>query len=193
MLLSLPAILRCSDAKSVPPAVQPFGGQWGKGTGSSSLSRDDAATQASPRLRVFVHGRGNAQHGYDFDRSAPGTVLEDAVTALGHEVVVAPFLNLAAAGEMQVQAEPSWKETVDCLMACDACVTVDTGLCHVAGSLGIPMLLAVPTIPEWRWGNPSQRKTVWYPSAVVVRRTRTDRWEEVTAAMKPFLEGLCAF
>lgn len=177
LLLSLPAILRCADARRVPPAIKPFGLTWAKpSTG-----------------RVFVHSRGNAQHGYDFDRSAPPNVLEDAVRKAGGEVVVAPFSDIAAAGQtQQVMQEPTWRETVDLLLTCDACVTVDTGLAHVAGSLGIPMLLAVPTIPEWRWGNPERYETPWYPTAEVVRRSRTDRWHEVTDLIEPFIRGACA-
>jgi hypothetical protein len=181
LLLSLPALLREKRPADVPPPILPFGMRW------APVPRETQQPTQQPTqhgLRVFVHGRGNAQHGYDFDRSAPGRVLEDAVTHAGHEVVTAEFINMAATTEQhQVLAEPSWRDTVERLLTCDRCLTVDTGLAHVAGSLGIPTDLCVPTIPEWRWGNPDQRQTPWYPSARLWRRTRTEQWAEMLAQM----------
>lgn len=195
LMLSLPALLKAASASDVPPAIRPFGVEWGKGAaapgGDEAVEACGGLSPASPRSRkVFVHSRGNAQHGYDFDRSAPPDVLEQAVRDAGFDVAAAPFMNLAAAGEVQVMAEPSWRDTVDLLMQCDACVTVDTGLAHVAGSLGIPTFLCVPTLPEWRWGNPTgstAKRTPWYPSAVLGRRTRTDRWHEMAEQVHSFL------
>lgn len=176
LLLSLPGVLREKDPKDVPPPVRPYGRTW-------AVPDSTYLDLHSPR-RVFVHGRGNAQHGYDFDRSAPGTVLEDAVRAAGYTVVTAGFEDIAkAGGNVRVMAEPSWKDTVARLASCSRCLTVDTGLAHVAGSLGIPMDLIVPTIPEWRWGKPGAERTPWYPSARLWRKRRTEAWQETVDAI----------
>lgn len=172
LLLSLPAILRETDAKVVPPPVRPFGETWAPPEPRTHLDLHGP-------LRVFVHGRGNAQHGYDFDRSASGTLIEEAVAAAGYAVVTAGFTNVAKAGEqVQVMSEPTWRDTVDRLRSCHRCVTVDTGLAHIAASYGIPTDIVVPTIPEWRWGQPGAERTPWYPAARLWRRSRTDRWAE---------------
>ena len=173
LLLSVPAILRVHDPKVVPEAIRPFGLQW---SGLHHVPRGTGGT------RVFVHSRGNAAHGYDFDRSAPADLIEQMVRSAGHTVVTAGFGEHATAGQgVSVRTDPSWRETVDTLLTCDRCVTVDTGLAHVAGSLGIPMDLIVPTICEWRWGNPKHTRTPWYPTARLWHRTRTDQWKEVIA------------
>lgn len=187
LLLSLPAMLRESKPHVVPEPIAPFGLRW------QNVPRESKQDSKQAR-RVFVHSRGNAQHGYSFDRDAPPNVLEDAVAATGAEVVTANYRNVAAvAGGAQVLQDPTWRDTVDRLMTCDRVVSVDTGLCHVAGSLGIPMELIVPCICEWRWLDPWARSTPWYPSARLWHRTRTEKWGEVMDAMAHTwrTEGLC--
>lgn len=201
LMLSLPAMLRESRISVVPPPIRPFGLQWTRSQGERQGEVPDNAPTAGfkslmvapyvPRPRVFVHSRGNALHGYDFDRSAPAGVLEDAVRGTGGEVVGAKFSGGAiGAGEREIVVEPSWRSSVDALLGCDYCVTVDTGLAHVAGSLGVPTLLCVPTIPEWRWGRPGATTTPWYPSVTLVRRSRTDRWDEVAVVIASKLMAL---
>src|SRR5581483_11094846 len=37
------------------------------------------------------------------------------------------------------------------LVNLDLLVTVDTGPAHLAGALGVPVWIALPKIPNWRW------------------------------------------
>ena len=56
----------------------------------------------------------------------------------------------------------------------DLVVTVDTAVAHIAGSLGVPTLVIVPTVPDWRYAWPAGRTSPFYPSQSVVRRRRGD-------------------
>lgn len=162
-LLSLPYFLGIERPRDLPPPIRPFGLTW------------QPRARGGP-VRVFVHSRGNAAHSYDFDRSVPSDAALVPITTLPNvEVVRANFVNVAEPGGPELLREPTWRETVEQLLTCDRCLTVDTGLAHVAGSLGIPTDIMIPTMPEWRWGL-DKTETAWYPSARLWRRDHTDHW-----------------
>lgn len=56
----------------------------------------------------------------------------------------------------------------------DLVVTVDTGVAHIAGSLGVPTVVIPPTVPDWRYQWPRGDSTVFYPSITVMRRQKAD-------------------
>lgn len=59
-------------------------------------------------------------------------------------------------------------EACERMAAADAIVTTDTGLAHVAGSLGKPTLMVLRQYPDWRWGI-SGDTAAWYPSIKLFR------------------------
>lgn len=159
-MLSLPYFLGIERPRDVGPPITPFGLQW----------KPPIRELEHSKLRVFLHTKGNTAHSYDFDRSVPDSV---DVRALFPDVefVTAQFETIDG-----LTKEPTWRQTVAQLLTCDRCLTVDTGLAHVAGSLGIPTDIMIPTMPEWRW-QVDKTSTVWYPSAQLWRRERFDAWE----------------
>lgn len=191
-LLSLPYFVGLERSRDVPAPIRPFGVQWApRDTGLTH----ELAHGTRKTVRLFVHARGNAVHSYDFDRSVPSDATLQPIRDLPHvEIVTANFTALAdTANEISqvrdhgqtaeraaysLMQEPTWRETVDQLLTCDRCLTVDTGLAHVAGSLGIPTDLMVPTMPEWRWGL-DKTHTGWYPSVKLWRRDHTDHWPQM--------------
>ena len=64
----------------------------------------------------------------------------------------------------------------------DLVVTSDTAVAHLAGALGVPVWLALPFVPDWRWllGRDGSR---WYPTMRLFRQTRVGEWEEVFARL----------
>lgn len=172
-LLSLPYFCQVSRPRDVPPPVRPFGETWQPRVPPMA----SVLTGCREGLRVFVHTRGNAAHSYDFDRSVPSeATLQPIADVPAIDLVRASFEEAGVGKDGTVILnEPSWRETVDQLLTCDRCLTVDTGLAHVAGSLGIPTDLMVPSMPEWRWMLGTDR-TVWYPSVKLWRRTHTAAW-----------------
>lgn len=60
--------------------------------------------------------------------------------------------------------------------ALDLVITVDTAVAHLAGALGKPTWLLLPTVPDWRW-QLNRRHTPWYPSMTLFRQSRRGEWE----------------
>jgi hypothetical protein len=66
------------------------------------------------------------------------------------------------------------------LAGLDLLVTVDTALAHLGGALGLPALVLLPWVPDWRWGLEGEA-TAWYPSLRLLRQARRGDWSGVVA------------
>lgn len=66
------------------------------------------------------------------------------------------------------------------LARCQALVTVDTSVAHVAGGMGIPVALLVATAPDVRWGAEGDA-TPWYDSVRIFRQRKPGQWEQPIA------------
>ena len=60
-------------------------------------------------------------------------------------------------------------------------VTVDTMIAHLAGALGRPTAVLLPSDPDWRW--PAGRGSPWYGTARQYRQSQAGRWAEPVAAL----------
>jgi hypothetical protein len=60
----------------------------------------------------------------------------------------------------------------------DLVVTVDTAIAHLAGALGVPVWVAVPSAPDWRWLL-GREDSPWYPSMRLFRQKTLGDWDEV--------------
>jgi len=59
----------------------------------------------------------------------------------------------------------------------DLVVTVDTGLAHLCGAMGMPVFILLSKESDWRWAEDNQ--TVWYPSAKLFRKKTS--WSDLLA------------
>ena len=71
----------------------------------------------------------------------------------------------------------------------DLIVTVDTGLAHVAGTLGVPTWVLLPRPPFWYWG-PYGESTYWYESVRLIRQSVAGDWSGPFATVQADLESL---
>jgi len=71
--------------------------------------------------------------------------------------------------------------------ALDRVITVDNTLAHLAGALGRPVWIVLPTAADWRWGTGGDR-TVWYPAARLWRQAARGDWSPVVAALADALQ-----
>jgi hypothetical protein len=71
----------------------------------------------------------------------------------------------------------------------DLVITVDTSVAHLAGALGKPFWVMLPTPFEWRWLEQGSTNP-WYPSATLFRQQRIGAWEPVVAEVIAALQAL---
>ena len=64
----------------------------------------------------------------------------------------------------------------------DAVVTVDTSICHLAGSLEIPTFLLLSKASDWRWGT-AISKTPWYNKMKLFKQVTLGDWDEPLEAL----------
>jgi hypothetical protein len=77
---------------------------------------------------------------------------------------------------------PDFAEQASQILGLDLVITVDTAVANLAGALGARVWVAVPFIPDWRWGLTGDR-TPWYPTARVYRQPSRGDWRSVFRAM----------
>jgi len=59
-------------------------------------------------------------------------------------------------------------------------ITVDTAIAHLAGALGKPCWVMLPSAPDWRWLQ-ERTDTPWYPNTRLFRQTEYGNWKGVIA------------
>jgi hypothetical protein len=84
---------------------------------------------------------------------------------------------------------PDFAEQASQIMGLDLVITVDTAVANLAGALGARVWVAVPYIPDWRWGLVGDT-TPWYPSARVYRQSAPGDWRSVFRRMAEDLARL---
>lgn len=60
----------------------------------------------------------------------------------------------------------------------DLVVTADTSIAHLAGALGVPVWVALPFTPDWRWLLDRQ-DSPWYPTMRLFRQAAAGDWDGV--------------
>jgi len=72
----------------------------------------------------------------------------------------------------------SFSDTAYALRSMDLLITVDTAMAHLAGALGVPTLLLVSYIPDWRWMM-GRVDSPWYPTLRIYRQPEPGNWASV--------------
>ncbi len=154
-------------------------------------------------LRVGIVWQGNPQHAQDRWRSAPleqfaplaavpGVELISLQQGHGTEQLNAPGRPFAvrrmAEGDLD-GPDAAFLDTAALVKCLDLVATVDTALAHLAGSLDVPVWLALSALPDWRWGRQGQR-TAWYPSVRLFRQQDLGKWSPVFEQMAGELHRL---
>lgn len=69
-------------------------------------------------------------------------------------------------------------ETAAILAGLDQVITVDTAVAHLAGALGVPTIVLLPFVADWRWFI-ARSDSPWYGSVRLVRQGVDLDWEPV--------------
>lgn len=85
----------------------------------------------------------------------------------------------------------NFADAAGAIAAMDLVITIDTATANLAGALGAPFWVAVPFIPDWRWGLEGDR-TPWYPTAKIYRQPVPADWRIVFQAITEDLAEMIA-
>jgi Tfp pilus assembly protein PilF len=72
----------------------------------------------------------------------------------------------------------------------DLVVTCDTVIGHLAGALGVPVWVALPFVPDWRWLL-HRDDSPWYPTVRLFRQTEPGDWPGVFERMAAEVSKRC--
>ncbi len=71
----------------------------------------------------------------------------------------------------------------------DLVITSDTAMPHLAGAVGCQVWMALPRVPDWRWGMVGET-TPWYPTMRMFRQHRAGDWDGVFDAISSALQNV---
>ena len=157
---------------------------------------DTLAPRAPGRIRIGIVCSGNPGNTNDARRSIPlqqFAPLAQARPDLDF-FAVQPDLREADAAWLHTQAGWHWlgqgirnfNETAAALSCLDLLITVDTAAAHLAGAMGLPVWIALPFAPDWRWFL-NHHDSPWYPTAKLFRQQQAGQWEDVILTLKAAL------
>jgi tetratricopeptide (TPR) repeat protein len=86
------------------------------------------------------------------------------------------------------EASGAFMDTAAIMKNLDLVISSDTAVPHLAGALGVPVWVALPLVPDWRWLLQRQ-DTPWYPTMRLFRQTRRGGWDDVFERMAKELEN----
>jgi Tfp pilus assembly protein PilF len=64
------------------------------------------------------------------------------------------------------------------IAAMDMVVTIDNSTAHLAGALGVPALVLLPFVSDWRWLQ-AREDSPWYPTLRLFRQPKVGDWQSV--------------
>ncbi len=169
----------------------------GRGRYLFAAAGDEADWQESlgkvQGLRVGVAWNGNPGHENDHNRSASLQALAP-LSDRGFDLVSLHKQHdwkeagrMEAAGIRTFDAQlHDFSDTAGLIAACDAVVSVDTAVAHLAAAMGKPTFILLPKVSDWRWMN-RRTDSPWYGSARLFRQTVARDWSGPVAQA---VEGL---
>ena len=183
-LLSLPGIFR-TDLATIPAQVsyliadQPLVEHWREQLNSYQ------------GFKIGIAWQGNPTHGGDRQRSmplgqfaplaqVPGVHLLSLQKGHGAEQLraVADRFTVIDLGSRLDETNGAFMDTAAVMMNLDLIITADTATAHLAGALGVPVWVALPWIPDWRWLL-ERIDSPWYPSMRLFRQPQRGDWADV--------------
>lgn len=69
-----------------------------------------------------------------------------------------------------------WTHTASVLAQLDLVISVDTAVAHLAGAMGVPVWILLPSSPDWRWML-GRADSPWYPKARLFRQPTKGDWD----------------
>ncbi|MBX2811390.1 MAG: tetratricopeptide repeat protein [Myxococcales bacterium] len=190
-IMSLPHLLDLGDTLLSQPYLQaPWDRvqMWGHRLGPKTRA-----------LRIGLAWQGNPDFPRDQLRSIP---LADLHPILSLENVEVVNLQLVDGLEQladcpahlcprqlgpDVDTDGAFLDTAAIIHHLDLVVSVDSAIAHLAGAMGIPTLLLLHEVPDWRWGQGSE---IWYKSLKSFRQREPGQWASAVQAATTHIQNL---
>ncbi|MFB9127674.1 glycosyltransferase family 9 protein, partial [Paraburkholderia dipogonis] len=83
-----------------------------------------------------------------------------------------------------------FEDTAAILSIADLLISVDSSPVHLAGALGRPTWVMLPSVPDWRWLL-ERPDTPWYPHTRLFRQGTRGNWSEVITRIAAELAQFC--
>jgi hypothetical protein len=139
-----------------------------------------------PGLKVGITWQGSTIHKGDKLRSVPltqfaplaavpGVSLCSLQKGTGTEQLTQPSAAGLQVLDLGARTRAEMMDTAALMMNLDLVVSVDTAVVHVAGAIGRPVWVAVPSAADWRWLREGET-TRWYPTMRLFRQKDRGDW-----------------
>ena len=189
-LMSLPRVFG-TDLESIPADIPYLRAESDRmGRWKERLDGDS--------LKVGIVWAGDPAHLRDRYRSVPLQTLAPLFEVQGVQ-----FFSLQK-GPQAVQVEAGnfplvhlgpdlhdFADTASVIAQLDLVVCADTSVAHLAGALGKPVWVLIPTPCDWRWLE-HREDSPWYPTMRLFRQARQGDWEEVISRVRIALSDFVA-
>jgi hypothetical protein len=136
-------------------------------------------------LRVGLAWAGNPNNQNDKFRSMPFACFQTLFSIHGLDFyslqLGEPLEQLARSGAPVKDLAPVTTDMADTaafIANLDLVITVDTSIAHLAGALGKPVWILLPTNCDWRWLT-EREDSPWYPTARLFRQSAPGNWNSV--------------
>ena len=179
-LMSLPRIFR-TTLENIPAPIPYLSAD------SELRSRWQQSLSGIGGFKVGIAWQGNPDHRRDRQRSAP--LLTFAPLAKVPGVRLVSLQKGTAREQLRELADclqvldltdemKDFADTAALLSNLDLVIAVDTAVAHLAGAMGIPVWVAIPFLPEWRWLL-KREDSPWYPTMRLFRQSCWGDWAGV--------------
>ena len=152
----------------------------------------ELAAFARGRRRIGLFWTGRTAHANDRRRSLAYSQLapllaahpEAAFVSIQKERPASDVARLERDGVLDLGPRlHTFEETAAVLAGLDLLVTIDSGVAHLAGGLGRPVALLLPTPSDWRWFNDERTHTPWYGQTTLYRQPTPGDWAGAIAKL----------
>lgn len=138
-------------------------------------------------FKIGLSWKGDAKHRKDRFRSIPLAKFEPLARLDGvrlFSLQVGPGVDQIAelAGRFPITDLDSYlqtfADTAAVMKNLDLVITIDSAVAHGAGALGVPVWVAIPAAPDFRWML-QREDSPWYPTMRLFRQKQLGEWDEV--------------
>jgi tetratricopeptide (TPR) repeat protein len=151
--------------------------------------------------RVGINWKGRTGPGLHKKRDIPLEMFEQLASVAGVKLISlqkeeskAGEAGTARPAKLEIEdlgeldtAHGAFMDTAAIMMNLDLVITSDTSVAHLAGALGVPVWVALPFVPDWRWLL-DRSDSPWYPTMRLFRQKKLGDWagvfEEIEAALR---------